>query len=161
MGRLTWTSQDFDADRQSFSIPGANAANDGTDYAAWFTAGTAVDTALRDITRTSLIEVDRESTNAESALDAMTSDSQNNDEFVCEFSVVGMNGTGYKLTIKGADRSQCIARNQRLELELGSGNGAAFKTAFEAWYLYPGTLDNPGAPSAGTATLQVVYVKST
>lgn len=162
MGRLTKTELDFDGDRVQASIPVTDAADDGTDYATWFSTVDALNTAIDAVLRTASDVVNYASKRVENNPSRPTSpDAQGSDVWVLEFSIAGMSGGPYTISLPGADRSLGISRNGRVELDLSTGAGATLKTNFEAAYLYPGTLDNPGAANAGEATLDVVYVRRT
>jgi len=167
MGRVANTVVDSDGDRGSNSIPIVSPDPTGSDYTTWRANARALLTAMEAIQRSvpaqRTLEAEVEDVPFSQPTDG---DVQNNDVWVLEFRVVGMNGPRYTHTIPGADRSKTVNRNGRRELELASGDGATFKAAFEEVYEWPGTLDNPsaaavGGQNPGEALLDVVYVKGT
>jgi len=142
MGRVANTVVDSDGDRGSNSIPIVSPDPTGSDYTTWRANARALLTAMEAIQRSvpaqRTLEAEVEDVPFSQPTDG---DVQNNDVWVLEFRVVGMN-------------------------ELASGDGATFKAAFEEVYEWPGTLDNPsaaavGGQNPGEALLDVVYVKGT
>lgn len=159
MGRMTMQIVDFDADKPQFSVPTTNAADDGTDYDTWFTTIETLRTSTEAILR---CPTDVYSYAAKlvdnNASPPINPDAQASDQWIVEFSVDGMSGGPYSVRIPGADRALGISRNGRVELDLATGVGAAFVSAFQAAYLFPGVLDTAGT---GQATVQVIYVART
>lgn len=160
MGRLTLTSFDKDQDRREFSIPTADTGVASTD--PYNTLATPYSTLRNATEALMLTRISREiisPTTIDTLVDPSTlgNFAQNNITWSVQFAVAGMNGGPYTIRIPGADLNQGIVRNGRIELDLSTGVGQTFKTAFEAIYFWPGTLDNPAASGAGEATVQVVY----
>lgn len=159
MGRLQIKVIDSDGDRPQTSIPVSDAATDGTDYAAWRTAVVALESAIDGIIRCPIDMTQYVSESIDlSALPPASPDAQGSDVWVVEFSVDGMSGGPYTVSIPGADRSIGVIRNGRVELDISTGVGQTFVNAFESAYRYPFTLDGAGT---GAATVQAVYVKLT
>lgn len=159
MGRVSITTLDADGDRATTSIPVADALSDGTDYATWRAAAVTLSDAVVGVQRTAAdivrFTADEDDRNATAPTNP---DAQSTDVWVVEFSVDGMSGGPYSLTIPGADRAAGVIRNGRVELDIASGVGLTLKDAFEASYVWPGSLDTAGT---GAATVQAVYVRRT
>lgn len=159
MGRMTMTVVDFDGDKPQFSVPTANAADDGTDYTTWFADMEALRTNTEAILRCPTDVYSYAAKRVDNnAAPPINPDAQATDQWIVEFSVDGMSGGPYSVRIPGADRALGISRNGRVELDISTGVGAAFVTAFQAAYVFPGQLDTAGT---GAATVQVIYVART
>lgn len=167
MGRYAITVLDSDGDRTQASIPTNEPETDGSNYTAWRTRMLALNTATEGILRSVNVDYAFESETVQPTVVRPTDpDVQNSDQWVVEFLVVGMDGGPYTKRFPGANRSIGVIRNGRVELELSTGLGAAFKSAFEDAFEYEGQLDNPSAPAvdgqnAGEAIVQTVYVRGT
>ncbi|MEL6149579.1 MAG: hypothetical protein AAFU54_22015 [Chloroflexota bacterium] len=155
MGRAVFQYSDADSDRPQFSIPGPDAAADGSDYDTIQGQFSALLTALGGVVIGTpwFNELASQTTTAQTA-PPTNQFAQANTRWVLEFSVDGFVGGPYRITVPTANLSLGIVRNGRIELDLAAGPGLALKTAFEAFFLDEQAVEAGGT---GRAILQVVY----
>lgn len=160
MGRLIMKSIDKDRDRKQFSVPTADVASSSTDpYNTLATPYATLQAAFAAVMLTEIEDYTIAPTVVENTVDpsAQGNFAQNGITWNLEYTVNGMGGPSYNLIVPGADLNQGITRNGRIELDLSTGVGATLKTAFEASYFFPGTLENPSATNPGRAVVQAIY----
>ena len=144
MARLVVQSVDRDGDFKQISIPGDDAATNGSDYAAKRAAAAALLAAIQ------AIQVPGSGAEAPTAYWAYTSEdtvlepdaavfpnsAQVNTKWQIEYIVNGVAAEKKHVPIPIAylDHADAVVQNGRIEIPIGTGDGATLVAAFEAFY---------------------------
>jgi len=134
MGKSTIVVLDADGDKEQRSFETVNSLDDGSNYAANKTLHNALMTALM-ATLIGEKDVDAYS-GAYDELNAVAPGNkfaQKNTRWVLEYVVTGTtNVLTYSIGTANIGHADAVIANGRVELPIGTGVGAALKTAFEA-----------------------------
>jgi len=132
MGRVIVNLVDYDDDRQQVSFPTVDVAADGSDFGANYTAAVALNDAIAGITIGNLGVMSFQARQSGSDVGPAASPlAQTNIQWIAEYTVAGLGGTR-TVRIGTADLTLVTQMyNGAPALDLTTGAGLAFKTAFE------------------------------